>query len=231
MFYAHARAGRTGRRGHLPRPRLPDLRVDDRASPAAKAVPHAAAARRNDSASTSTSWRADHAAHEADHPQLARTTPPAASSPRADLERSPSVAAPAGHRRPGRRDLRRHGLRGRARLDRVAAGHGRAHDRPRRLLQDLRDDRLAAWATRIVPPEPRRRVQQADHQQRLLHERLPAGRAVEALKVRRTRSTRWPPSSAPARPHRRWAERDSRHQLPRRRRARSTPSPTSAAPA
>ena len=26
--------------------------------------------------------------------------------------------------------------------------HGRADDRPRRLLQGLRDDRLAAWATR-----------------------------------------------------------------------------------
>ena len=44
-----------------------------------------------------------------------------------------------------RRDLQPHPVRRRgAQLDRRAAGHGRADDRARRVLQDVRDDRLAA---------------------------------------------------------------------------------------
>ena len=39
---------------------------------------------------------------------------------------------------PRRRDLRPHPVRGTPPLDRLAARHGRAHDRARRLLQDLR---------------------------------------------------------------------------------------------
>ena len=64
---------------------------------------------------------------------------------RADLERIAELAVgarPVGH---DRRDLRPDPVRRRgARLDRVAARDGRADDRPRWLLEDVRDDRLAA---------------------------------------------------------------------------------------
>ena len=45
---------------------------------------------------------------------------------------------------------------GRAALDRHPAGHGRAHDHPRRVQQDLRDDRLAARLRRSSPSGWRR---------------------------------------------------------------------------
>ena len=64
---------------------------------------------------------------------------------RADLERIAELAIRARPVGPRRRDLRADPVRRRgARVDRLAAGDGRAHDRPRRLLQDVRDDRLAA---------------------------------------------------------------------------------------
>ena len=77
-------------------------------------------------------------------PGLSRTTRPARSCDRAELEAIAEVAErarPAGHQR---RDLRPAGLRRpRARGLRVAAGDARAHRAHRRLQQELRDDRLA----------------------------------------------------------------------------------------
>ena len=86
----------------------------------------------------------------AGHAQDARAGHQLAGQP--DRRRAHPVR-PRAHRRarhparpvgPRRRDLRPDPVRRRgARLDRVAAGDGRADDRPRRLLEDVRDDRLA----------------------------------------------------------------------------------------
>jgi aspartate/methionine/tyrosine aminotransferase len=83
----------------------------------------------------------------------------------------------------------------------------------------------------IVPPSLCRRVQQADHQQRLGTSAFQQVAAPQALNGRRIRSMRWPPSSAPAGPGRRGPESNSRACVAGCHRAPSTPSPTSAAPA
>ena len=83
---------------------------------------------------------------------------------RRDLERDRRArhrARPVG---PRRRDLRPDPVRRRrARLDRVAARDGRADDRPRRVLQDVRDDRLAD-GLRDRARSAGQDLQPADHQ-------------------------------------------------------------------
>ena len=71
-------------------------------------------------------------------------------------------------------------LRGRAAVDRVGARHGGAHDHPRRLLQDLGDDRLAARLRRHAA-RPGRDGRQTDGQLELLHRRVPQWAGVEAI--------------------------------------------------
>ena len=136
-------AGRAGCRGHLPGPGLPDLRVDDAllrrhagppADPPGARLPDRPRRAR----------AADHAADAAAHPQLAGEP---------DRRR-----LHAGRRRADR------GAGARATTWSVLAdeiygrivyegehvslaslpGSGRAHDRARRVLEDVRDDRLAA---------------------------------------------------------------------------------------
>ena len=174
MYYAITGPRRPGRRGHLPGPGLPDLRVDDPLRRRARRCP-SRSARRTTSASTWTS--------------CARWSPTRTRLIIFNRPHNPTGGVldprrPRGHRRhrhrarhpgPGRRDLRPHRLRGRARLDRLAARHGRAHDRPRRLLQDVRDDRLAA---RLRDPAAGAGagLQPADHQHGLVHVGLLADR-------------------------------------------------------
>ena len=76
---------------------------------------------------------------------------------REEIERDRRAGGRARPDRAGRRDLQRDPLRGRARLDRHHARHGRADDHPRRLLEDLRDDRLAARLRRDAGRLRRRR--------------------------------------------------------------------------
>ena len=99
---------------------------------------------------------------------------------REDITAIAAIARERQHHGHGRRDLRPRHLRGRARLDRHAARHDGADDHPRRLLQGVGHDRLAA---RLRDPAAGagRPVQQADHQQRLVHERFEQIAAVEAL--------------------------------------------------
>ena len=98
---------------------------------------------------------------------------------------------------PDRRDLRPHRVRGRAHLDRQPARDGRADDRPRRLLEGLRDDRLAA-RLRDRPAGRGRRLRAPRHQQRVLRVDVQPDRArPRRSPARRTRSTRWSASSAP----------------------------------
>ena len=115
---------------------------------------------------------------------------------------------------------------GRARLDRLAAGHGRADDRARRLLQDVRDDRLAdglrdraagagrAYSQLIINTIIGRRRVRAGR----------GGRGARRSAGRGRRDGRRVPR--PARPGRRWPQHDPRHPMPRCRRARSTSSRT-----
>ena len=166
----HPGAARGGRRGDLPQPRLPDLRVDDRLR---RRDGRAAAAARGERlrASTSTSCArlitprttpADHQLAGQPDRRRARAASRSGGDRRAGRRARPDRA--------GRRDLRRDPLRGRARQHRDVAGHGRADDHARRLLQDLRDDRLAARLRRHAAGA-RAAHRPADGQQRLLHRR------------------------------------------------------------
>ena len=74
-----------------------------------------------------------------------------------------------------RRDLLADPLRRQARLDRGDAGHGVARDRARRLLEDLRDDRLAAGLRRHAGAA-RAGDREAADERRLLHRDLHAAR-------------------------------------------------------
>ena len=137
------RPGRSGRRGPRPGPGLPDLRVADPLrrrdagpdpDPDGERLP--ARRRRAGLADHAADARADH--QLAGQPDRRRAHP---RRPRAD-RRARHRARPVG---PRRRDLRPDPVRRRrARLDRIAARDGRADDRPRRLLEDVRHDRLAA---------------------------------------------------------------------------------------
>ncbi len=114
--------------------------------------------------------------------------------PRAD-RRAGHPPRPVG---PRRRDLRADPVRRRrARLDRVAAGDGRADDRARRLLQDVRHDRLAD-GLRDRARVARQGLRPADHQH---HQRgrdvRPGRRGRGAASGRRTTWTRWSSSSRP----------------------------------
>ena len=150
---------------------------------------------------------------------------------RGDLERDRRARDRARPRRPRRRDLRPHPVRRRgARLDRVAAGHGRADDRPRRLLEDVRDDRLAA-RLRDRAAVARRGVRPADHQHDQLRPDVRPdrrGRGAPRPAGRRRRDGRRVPRAA--RPHRRRPQRDPGHPLPATDTARSTSSRTSPGP-
>ena len=87
---------------------------------------------------------------------------------REEIERIAELAVAARSDRAGRRDLQRDPVRRRARFDRDLPGHEGAHDHPRRLLEDLRDDRLAARLRRDAGRFAEV-VDQADGQQQLLH--------------------------------------------------------------
>ena len=85
-----------------------------------------------------------------------------------EAARRPRLLDPLG------RGLLRDGLRRRARHDRLARGPARAHDPARRLLEDVRDDRLAA-RLRGGAEAARRAAHAPVHQLRLVHR---AGRAA-----------------------------------------------------
>ena len=136
------RPGRPGRRGPLPGPGLPDLRVDD-------------AVRRRDAGADPD----PPGERLPPRPRRARVAHHAADpAPRHQLAGQPDRRGP--HPRRPRADRRRWRIEhdlwvladeiyGRIVYDgehvshRLAARHGRADDRARRVLQDLRDDRLA----------------------------------------------------------------------------------------
>ena len=165
----HHGALEPGRRGGLPEPRVPHLRVGDqlrRRGAGADPAPRgdrlrlrprrcsSGASRRRPSSSSSTR----------------RRTRRAACSSRG---RRPDRRARAALPDPGavRRDLPALPLRRRVRLDRRAAGHEDSDDHPGRLLEDLRDDRLAARLRRDA--EAARRAPHAAHDElRLLHRDL-----------------------------------------------------------
>jgi len=117
-------------------------------------------------------------------------------STRQDLERIAAVAREHDLTVLADEDLRPDTVRGGARLDRIAARHGRADDRPRRLLQDVRHDRLAARlrhrSEALVTPFSRLIVNSVS-----CTNAATQWAGVEALTVRRTRSTPWWPSSRP----------------------------------
>ncbi len=118
-------------------------------------------------------------------------------STREDLEQDRRGCPRARLHHPGRRDLRPHPVRRRARLDRLAAGHGRTHDRPRRLLEDVRHDRLAA-GLRDRAGQARHAVQPADREQRQLHQRgHSVGRCRGPHRAAGLRDWRWSRSSGP----------------------------------
>ena len=107
---------------------------------------------------------------------------------------------------------------------------GRPDDPARRLVQDVRDDRLAAGLRR-VPARPGRAGHPAGHQLGVVH--------VRVQPVRRDRRPGGPVGSGgsdggrvppPPGHHRGRPQRHPRHQLPRAGRARSTPSRTSPGP-
>ena len=147
----------------------------------------------------------------------------------ADLQRHRRYRHRARPDRAGRRDLRPHGVRRGAPLHRRAARHGRAHDRARRVLQDVCHDRLAA-GLRHPAAAPGARLQPPDHQQRELHQHLLAGRGgrgAHRATGRGRRDGRGVPGAAVARG--RWPDRQSPASRAACRTARSTPSPTSRA--
>ena len=172
-----ARAHRGRRRGHLPEPGLPDLRVDGPLRRRHRRCRAAARGRRLPDGRR-RGREPDHAAHEAaDHelaPQPDRLDPDRCGHP------PPGGAGRrARPRRPGRRDLRPPPVLRRAVEHRDAARHGGAHDHPRRVQQDLRDDRLA--------PRLRDRARVAQHR--------PSAASSSTACRARTPS----PSSAPSR--------------------------------
>ena len=138
------------RRGHRARPGLPHLRIDDRlhgrhpgghpAAPGERLPPRPRRAA-----------RARHAAH----PDALLQQPPEPHRRRAHEGGHRGHRADRPRARPGRlrrRDLHAHPLRGRALLDHGPAGDAGAHDRPRRLQQDVRHDRLAPGLRRSCRP-------------------------------------------------------------------------------
>ena len=180
-----ARHLQPGRRGHLPEPRLPDLRVRD---PLGRRHAGAAADHRGPRLRVQRRrpGRAAHAEDQARDPQLARQPDGrhrAARAQRADGEaaRRPRLLDPLG------RGLLRDALRGRARHDRLARGPARAHDPARRLLEDVRDDGLAPRLRRAA--EAAGRADHApDHQLGLVHgPRRAARRRGGARRARATR--------------------------------------------
>ena len=198
------RPGRPGRRGHRAGPRLPDLRVADplrgrdrRADP----DPHGARlpARRR------RARVADHAANPGPVHQLAREPDRRRAHPRRPdpHRRTRRGARPVGHLR---RDLRPCAVRRPgARLDRDPPRDGGADDHPRRLLQDLRDDRLAprlCGRPGVAHPD----LRPARHQHDLVRADVRPGRRggrPDRAAGRRGRDGRR--VQGPARPHRRRA--------------------------
>ena len=177
-------------------------------------------------------------ADEARDPQLAaepdrrRARPRDARGGRGRPARQPGLG-------PLRRGLRPAAPRGRVRLDRDRAGDARAHDRPRQLLEDLRDDRLALRlrggaraAGRAPHALPRQRdvvraAVRAARRGRRAHRpagrrRADAGRVPRAARPRRRRPRALPGRHLP-RPARRVLRVPERD---RRCRSAPTPSPT-----
>ena len=187
-----------------PNPGLSDLRVGDQFRRRDAPVP-SRCARRAASGSTSTSSSGASRRGRSSSSSTRRTTRPAACSSAAQLERDRRDRARAGHPRPDRRDLPRIPLRGRVRLDPGRAGHAGADDPARRLLEDLRDDRLAARLRRHAA-SARRARRAADDQLALVHRvvrparrRRRAGAATQDERRRDGRGVPAPPRPASSR--------------------------------
>ena len=222
------RPGAGGRRGRLPGPGLPDLRVDGplRRRDAGPVPDHPGARlpggpRRARGARDRPDAAADHQLAREPHRRRLHAR-------RHRADRGARAAPPRGHR-PRRRDLRPDRPRRRARLDRVAARPRGPDDRARRLLEDVRDDRLAA-GLRDPAAGPRRPVREADHQLRVVRVVVQPGggdRGADRAPGRRRRDGRRVPRAPDAR--RRRAQPDPRASSARSRPARSTSSRGSAA--
>ena len=144
------RARRPRRRGALPEPGLPDLRVDDplhrrRAGARAPARGEGLRPRRR------PAGLEDRAEDQAHHHQLP-AQPDGRRDPRGGPARDRRRRGAPRRAGAGRRDLLAHPVRRPARLARGDARDGAARDRARRLLEDLRDDRLAARLRRHARP-------------------------------------------------------------------------------
>ena len=206
------RADRSRGRGHRPGSRLPDLRVPHpvrRRDAGPDPDPHGprVPARRRRARVAHHAQDPDAGHQLAGQPDRRR---PDARRPRAD-RRAREPPRPVD---PRRRDLCADPVRRRgARVDRVAARDGRADDRARRVLEDLRDDRLAAGLrgrAAVARPD----LQPAHHQHDQLRPDVRPGRggrgADRATGRRRCDGRR---VQGPARPRRRGAQRHRGHPM------------------
>ena len=118
---------------------------------------------------------------------------------REDCEAIAEIAHAARPDRADRRGVLGHPLRrGAARQRARRRRHGRPHDPARRLVQDVRDDRLAARLRR-VPARPGRAGDPAGDQLGVVHVGVqPVRRRRGAARARGSRSRRWSRSSAAA---------------------------------
>ena len=157
---------------------------------------------------------ARHAADAADRHQLARQPDRRRADPRPTSSGSPRSPSSATSSSSPTRSTRGSCTTERARLDRRAARHGRADDRARRVLQDVRDDRLAP-RLRDRPGVAGARVRAAAHQLGLRRHHLRpgrGGRSPRGAAGRGRRDGRRVPRSP--RPHGGRPQRDPRHHLP-----------------
>ena len=182
---------------HLSQPGLSDLRVGHQLRRAACRCRSRCARRAGFGFDMALFEQRVSAEDQADHRQLAAEPDRrrAGSRPdRADRPASPPSADPRAHRR----DLPAVPVRRRVRVVLRPARHARAVDPARRLLQDLRHDRLASRLRRDAG-RSRRARDPADGELQLLHRLVrAAGRRGRAAAAIRRRSRGWWPSSSAA---------------------------------